>query len=119
MHPNDTLNGALLEFEREDQKHLRRSLGYWRMVERRMIRAALIEEGAEPSEHAISKRVTENHANDESYRETSARLTRYVPPNTTMTLTIREWLWLADRLEGTNHPVGQAILAKALKVPAP
>ena len=74
MHPNDTLNGKLIAWERPDEQHLRGKLGYWRMVEERMIRAEIEAEGGNPDDRfEIERRVTKNHTNDETYAQTSAR----------------------------------------------
>lgn len=71
-HPNDTLGGKLLAFEREDEKHLRRKLGYWRMVEDRMVRDQLAAEGVTPDQWGfwseISRRMVENHKDDASFK---------------------------------------------------
>jgi glycine/D-amino acid oxidase-like deaminating enzyme len=67
-HPNDTLNGKLLAWERPEDKHLRRRFGYWQMVEERMVRAQLEEEGVAPDSPcffmSVAKRIEENHKDD-------------------------------------------------------
>lgn len=42
---NDTLNGLLYGHERPEEMHLRHKLGYWQMVETRMVREQLLAEG--------------------------------------------------------------------------
>lgn len=67
-HPNDTLNGKLYAWERPEEKHLRRKLGYWHMVEERMHRAQLAAEGV-PSDAPgfwmhLARRIEETHKDD-------------------------------------------------------
>lgn len=71
MHPNDTLNGELLAWEREDQKHLRGKLGYWRLVEERMVTARLRDRGVQPTYHAIHAEIAANHRNDTTHAQRS------------------------------------------------
>lgn len=110
---NDTLNGRLFAYEREDQKHLRRSTGYWRMVEERMIRGELEAEGIEPTVFAVSARVIENHRHDITYRETSRRFGKALGRAGAGVFTPEELRFLAAHFEGANDPTAQAILAKA------
>lgn len=67
-HPNDTLNGKLLAWERPEDKHLRRKLGYWHMVEERMHIAQLEEQGITretPGFFSIlAKRFEDTHKDD-------------------------------------------------------
>lgn len=71
-HPNDTLNGALYAHEREDEKHLRNKLGYWRMVEERAVREELIAAGYDPRGlefwRMIELALMANHINDVSFK---------------------------------------------------
>lgn len=77
MHPNDTLNGKLLEHERPEEKHLRAKLGYWQMVEERVVRAQVAARGYDPDSAVgatmIAEIMRDNHARDESYKVTSER----------------------------------------------
>lgn len=72
MHPNDTLNGRLLAYEVPEERHLRRKLGYWHMVEERMVRAELVAEGKDPQAvdfwHLLSERIMANHRDDVSFK---------------------------------------------------
>lgn len=70
-HPNDTLNGALYAHEREDEKHLRHRLGYWRMVEEREVREELIAAGHDPNGEfwrMMELAVMANHVHDVSFK---------------------------------------------------
>lgn len=117
MHPNDTLNGKLFAWEHDDQKHLRNCFGYWDMVEKRMVRAQLIAEGHNPESPLfgaeMNARIAANHALDVSYRDTSRALLNAAQP-APPTLSPTEWAFLAEHFQGANHPIAQAILAKAL-----
>lgn len=111
-HPNDTLNGRLFAYELEDQKHLRHSTGYWRMVEERMIRSELEAEGVEPTVFRVSARVVENHRNDITYRETSRKFASRAHREANSLFSRDELTFLAAHFEGANDPTAQAILAK-------
>ena len=114
MHPNDTLRGRLIAFEREDEKHLRQKFGYWRMVEERMIREELLASGVEPTVFNISKRVEENHASDVPFREQSSRLRANTPIVQSNAFTQEELAFLVEHFTGANDPIAQSVLAKAL-----
>lgn len=94
---NDTLSGRLLEWERPEEHHLRSKLGYWRMVEERMVRAELEAAGWTPPpskfegldaqtqiDFEVTRRIGENHRSDATYAEISAaaaaRMTRSALP---------------------------------------
>ena len=122
MHPNDTLQGKLVnsEWERDDEKHLRHKIGYWRMVEERMIRAEMIAEGKNPDHMSflfeISRRVQENHKNDPTLREQQAARRIVIAgievrmPN--LNLTPEELDFLSEHFDGANDPVALSILGK-------
>lgn len=115
-HPNDTLNGRLFAYEREDEKHLRGKLGYWRMVEERMVRGEIEAEGGDPTNiFEISRRITENHKNDPTFREQqeaqrAARPVRIAVPD--ITFSMEELLDMREKYEGSNTEIGQGIRAK-------
>lgn len=119
---NDTLGGLLYAHEREEEKHLRRCLGYWRMVEERMIRDQLAAEGwheANPGAwigFEISRRVEANHRNDPTLREMQAARPIAVvrSAQAEQRFTVEEMERLSQHFAGANDPVAQSILAKAL-----
>jgi hypothetical protein len=123
VHPNDTLNGKLVnsEWEREDEKHLRNKFGYWRMVEERMVRAQIKAEGGNPDDvFEVSRRVFENHKNDPSLREQqeAKRASKLVIAGIEVKLpganfTREELERIAEHFAGANDPVAQSIHAKA------
>lgn len=123
MHPNDTLNGKLVdsEWEREDEKHLRSSFGYWRVVEERMIRAQMKAEGKDPDApfaiFEISRRVVENHKNDPTLREHQAAKGLTIA-GVRVPLGIRftdeELAFLVEHFAMANDPVAQSIRDKAV-----
>lgn len=119
-HPNDTLQGKLLEWEREDQKHLRSRFGYWRMVEERMVRYELEREGHDPNEFGfifkVSKRITENHRNDPTLREQQAAARAAqgpVTPSEHASFTREELERLIEHFGMANDPVTLSIHSKA------
>lgn len=115
MHPNDTLQGKLVdsEWEREDQKHLRGSFGYWRMVEHRMIRAEIIAEGGDPENvFEVSRRVERNHKSDLSLREQQELARAKAGPvidKEGVLFTREELEYLVDRFGMANDPIALAI----------
>lgn len=121
---NDTLKGRLLAYERPEEKHLRRKTGYWRMVENRMVRQQLIDEGHDPDHigfiFKVSNRVSQNHANDATYREISASLLRAAGPAPANLgpFTQEQMFFLAEHFAFANDPVAQdiqRIAAEAVK----
>lgn len=122
-YKNNTLNGALLAWERPEERHLRHKFGYWNMVERRMIRAQLEAEGIEPDEFEIGKRIVANHAGDATYREIGdawraeceARARDAFAAGLSVRsigLTRSELEFLAEHFDGANDPVAAAVLEK-------
>lgn len=109
---NDTLNGRLFAYELESEAHLRGKLGYWLMVERRMIRATWPGPG-EPDEFDYGRIRVALHAHDITFKETSRRFAASARPAPEQ-LSAAEWRFLADHFSGANDPTAQAILAKAL-----
>lgn len=123
-HPNDTLCGRLYAYERPEDRHLRGKIGYWRSVEKRMIRAQLAKEGwvgdwkdDKYIEFEISRRIVENHANDLTLREQQAAVRRQRPATVQPSnkFTEEEFERLAEHFAGANDPVSQSILAKAIQ----
>lgn len=126
MHPNDTLQGKLFAWEREDEKHLRHSLGYWMMVEKRMIRAEIAAEGGDPADvFEIAARRTALHANDETFADQCRRMSAEREASALvlwlsgdgqrgLDFTKTELEFLRDHFEGANDPTAQTILAKVL-----
>lgn len=116
MHPNDTLQGKLVdsEWERPEERHLRNKFGYWRMVEKRMIRAQIVAEGGDPDNvFEVSRRVEQNHKHDLSLREWQAlHPVKQGPKTSSAYFTDEELMNLLDRYQGANDPVSQSILAK-------
>jgi len=122
-HPNDTLNGKLLAWERPEDRHLRNKIGYWRMVEERMIRAELEAEGWTGGDwkdgryigFEISRRVMENHKNDPTLREMQ-EAARAAQPVTIrvpdIAFSMEELLDMREKYEGSNTEIGQGIHAK-------
>jgi hypothetical protein len=118
-HPNDTLNGKLLEHELEEEKHLRSKMGYWRMVEERMVCKELIAEGHDPKEMGfyfkIKQRVVENHRNDPTLRQQqeAARGGSAAPILSAAYFTVFELRHLIEHFAMANDPVAQEIDRKA------
>lgn len=116
MHPNDTLNGKLLEWERSDQKHLRNKFGYWRMVEERMVRAQMVREGKDPDGtegfFEIQRRIRENHANDEPYRAKKLSIQGIEIELNGVQLTPEERAYLRELFEDANNPLARSIYEK-------
>ncbi len=118
-HPNDTLNGILLAWERPEEAELRSKLGYWRLVEKRMIRKELIAEGFDPNalefEFLIEKRVGENHQNDPTFKEQQDTVRKLAPPiqTTQLFFSLEELARLAEHFVAANDPVTQEIYRKA------
>ncbi len=121
-HPNDTLCGALFAYERPEDKPHRGRVGYWRLVEERMIRAQLEKEGWESDwkdgrliYFEISNRIAQNHRNDVTFREQQELLRKYRPAKPgSVAFTEEEFERLAEHFAGANDPVSQSILIKAL-----
>lgn len=114
---NDTLDGLLFAHERPEEKHLRRKLGYWRMVEVRMIRAQIAAEAiTDPLEVQFEtvRRLANNHANDISFRESSRRHSPRDVLEPRERFTRKELQFLALHFAGANDPVAYSILVKAL-----
>ena len=115
---NDTLSGRLYEFEREEEKHLRNSFGYWHMVEMRMIRNQMIAEGWDPNDIRFhveaSNRRDANHANDFSSQECLGWATKFITRSSSNDFTREELQYLIERFEYANDEVGRSIHAKAL-----
>lgn len=112
---NDTLNGLLLQHERKEEMHLRNKFGYWRMVEKRMLREQLIAEGVtdETELHfAIIRRVEQNHKNDITYKESSAAFSAGAKVRPSTDFTREELEFLRDHFAMANDPTAVAILAK-------
>lgn len=128
MHPNDTLNGRLLAHEKPEERELRGKLGYWRMVEERMIRAELAKEGVEPTPDIIRQRVAANHRNDMSYRDYQEKVlfprwraqsrARFEAGETQreVPFTRPQLELILERFTGANDPEGQAIAEKVAAV---
>lgn len=117
-HPNDTLQGRLInsEWEDPDERHLRHSFGYWRMIEHRMIRAQMKAEGLDPGDYIeMQRRSTTLHQNDPTLREQQARNPPDVEKVRGIWLSTDELIWLSDRIDGVNDPLGANVLAKALE----
>lgn len=127
---NDTLQGRLRSFERDEEKHLRNTFGYWHMVEKRMIREQLIAEGHNPADvkfgFLVQDKYQENHKNDISLRDAQA-LKRDMWQSAVDTLgwwnipssvklSREELQFLADHFDGANDPIAQAILQKVKSV---
>lgn len=115
---NDTLGGRLYAHERPEERHLRRSIGYWRMVEERMILAELAAEGWTGGDVSfeVSRRMIENHKNDPSLRERQEHHRQASParPAAIRTaFTVEELERLLQHFAGANDPVAQSIHAKA------
>lgn len=114
MHPNDTLNGKLFEFEIEEEKHLRGNFGYWRMVEDRMIREKLIKQGHDPADRGflflVSREREANHANDVPYR--ASVITKVKSDKAAFNAAELEYM--ADMFRDANHPLAQSIYEKAI-----
>lgn len=109
----ETLDGKLLEWEDKDQHHLRNAFGYWRMVEKRMIRAQITAEGGDPDAfQAVSRRVDANHKDDPSLRERQKAQGLLVRRAGSTQLTGEELQFLADHFEGANDPLALEILRK-------
>jgi hypothetical protein len=112
---NDTLDGKLFDYEIEGEKHLRDKLGYWRIVEKRMIlnrliAESIVPEGTKPNDRAaiflISSEVTKNHAADLSYRQIQD-LGRYRrPPSVAkidVAFTEEELMFLVEQFSGARQ----------------
>ena len=91
---------------------MRGRLGYWKMVEERMIRAELAAEGVKPSISELSRRRTLNHAGDASYAEISRALAATARKAPSSEFTAEELAVLAERFAFANDPVSQSILSK-------
>lgn len=118
FHPNDTLNGKLLEHELDEEKHLRGRFGYWRMVEERMICKELIDAGEDPKAMGfyfkIKQRVVENHKNDPTLRQQQEAASAGAPPILSGAyFTVIELRHLIEHFEMANDPVAQEIDRKA------
>lgn len=115
-HPNDTLNGVLLAFEVDCEKHLRGKFGYWRMVEERMVRRQIVAEGGNPTDTLeVSRRIVLNHKDDLLFRERQEAARATLPNNLAnepISFTHEELLELEDRYNGSNTEVGQRIWDK-------
>lgn len=115
----DTLCGRLLAYEREDEHHLRRKIGYWRMVEKRMIRAEMVKAGLDPNDNfEIARRVERNHRNDPSMAERQAMARASAPPPVSVPdgFTAIELQHMIDTWADANDPISRAIAAKAAQM---
>lgn len=117
---NDTLGGLLYAHERPEDIQHRGKFGYWRMIEKRMIRDQLVAEGWDADDwrihFEIAARVTANHRNDPSLREMQAArpMARSAPSAPSARFSDEELERLAEHFAGANDPVAQSILAKAM-----
>ncbi len=127
---NDTLSGRLLDWERPEDQHLRSKLGYWHMVEERMVRAELEAEGWTPpdpgflgiddrtlTDFEVIRRIGENHRGDATYREISAALaSRSRRAERPPAFTREQLARLVELHAGANDPVtaGVAQVAQAM-----
>lgn len=115
----DTLCGRLVAWtlpeDREGDDPPYRKFGYWRMVEKRMIRAELIAAGLDPDDNfAIARRIEANHRNDPSLAERQAMARAAQPPRTpALAFTRDELEHLASLFQDANDPTSRAIGAKA------
>lgn len=112
MHPNDTLNGRLLEYENADELHFRNKLGYWRMVEDRMITKKLVGLGYDPTNFSfqflMAREREGNHANDVPMSASPC------VSGMSSEFTRSELEYMADMFRDANSPEAQAIYEKVI-----
>ena len=125
QHPsawcNDTLCGRLLDWVRpedhEGEDPPYGKFGFWRSVERRMIREEFrAEHGRDPDYLEEGQRITANHARDPSFRELqeSDRVRAGATARPARRELSRDALErLQEHFAGANDPVAQEILAWA------
>lgn len=97
--------------------------GYAHVMERREIRAHLLARGWSPDDMRLEFRVTKiqdrlnrGHAAKWKARQDAWKAANCRPAAPSESFTREELARLADRFEGANDPVGQAILAKVGKM---
>lgn len=110
-HPNDTLNGRLLPYELDEEKHLRSKMGYWLMVEERMITEQMIAEGKDSKSQSfyfeVKRRVMENHKNDIPFSQQTVR--RVENHTEAIPFTREELERLVEHFGMANDPIAQSI----------
>ena len=118
---NDTLNGKLEAWvrpeDREGDDPPYGKLGYWRMVEHRMIRAEFrAEHGRDPTSWELSSAVMRNHAGDATFAEISRALSARwrAESRGPAAFTTEQLQRLVDLFAGANDPVTRSIAEVAV-----
>lgn len=126
-HPNDTLNGKLVAHLRPDDLPNVNRFGFWRTLERRVIRERLIGEGHDPDSLTffalVENEMVANHANDISNQDYQRQLEakwaaaakeRFDNGDSERSLAFNkaELEYLRDLFEGANSPEAISIREK-------